>query len=128
MADYKASEVTGNTWQRACRIIFENQYNTTPSINIVEERITNLGDRVIAELCSNIYAPFLPTETFPLRDYSTGEIITEHPEISQAELFTILYSLYMYLAEKRDNEATEERKLCLWKNCHLSLLWTRPIS
>lgn len=58
MADYKESSVAGTSWQRATRVVIENPYGGTPSVNIVEEKAINLGEQVISNLSGNLSTQF----------------------------------------------------------------------
>lgn len=100
MADYKESSVNGTSWQRAVRVVVENPYGGVSSINFVEEKAINLGDRVITQPIANLSCPFDPQATFPGLDPSTGLPVGR--DITHAEVYALLYSLYMNLATARD--------------------------
>lgn len=99
--DYKESAVSGTSWQRAVRVVVENPYNGAPSINFVEEKAINLGDKVITQPIANLSCPFDPQATFPGLDPSTGLPVGR--DITHAEVYVLLFSLYMDLAKKRDD-------------------------
>ena len=107
MPDYQASQITGSRWKRACRINIENPLNGTPSVLFAEEEIINLGEgqEPIKRLVSNLSVPFSLSDTFPIRNPETGEVIEGQPG-SQAQLYALMYSAYWHYALARDAAAT----------------------
>ncbi|KAA0888777.1 hypothetical protein [Oryzomonas rubra] len=101
--NYKESPVTGTQWQRSCRTVVENPCGGTPSVLFVEETATQLGDKVITQLCGNITAPFDAAKTFPALDPSTGQ--ATGASYTHQEVYNILFSLYMAEAAARDAAA-----------------------
>lgn len=87
MADYKESSVAGTSWQRAVRVVVENPYGGAPSVNIVEEKVINLGDSVITKLCGNLTTTFDPDNPLHMTIYEK------------------LNELYVALREARDAAA-----------------------
>ena len=100
MSNYKQTTVSGETWQRAARVVVENPLNATPSILIVEEEAIVLGDKTITNVCGNLSCAFDPEATFPAIDPATDEPVGR--DITHGEVYALLNSLYMDLAKKRD--------------------------
>jgi hypothetical protein len=100
MADYKESEVTGVSWQRAYRITVENKLNTNPTMVFEEEAVVDVGDVVTTNHVGNVQGEYNPEDTFPLLNPETGEPLGG--SITQAEMYVMLYSVYIHLAAQRD--------------------------
>lgn len=98
--NYKETEVQGQSWQRACRVVVENPLNGTSTIMFVEEEAVNLGDKTLTNLCSNLSCTFDPAATFPGLDPETGLPVGR--DITHGEVYALLNSLYMHLAKLRD--------------------------
>ncbi len=103
MPDYNESSVAGTRWKRACRINIENPLNGTPSVLFAEEEVINLGEGVepIKQLVSNLSVPFSLSDTFPIRNPETGEVI-EGQTGTQAQLYALMVSAYWHYALARD--------------------------
>ena len=99
--NYKESEVTGTSWQRAWRVNVENPLNGQPTITFFEEQAFNTGTEVILKQVGSISCAFNPTDTFPGIDPETNQPVGR--DITHGEVYALLYSLYMDLAGKRDN-------------------------
>lgn len=100
MSNYQESEVIGTQWRRACRVVVENPLNATPSVMFVEEEAINLDDKTITNLVANLSCAFDLAATFPAIDPETNLPVGR--DITHAEVYGLLYSLYMDLAKKRD--------------------------
>lgn len=90
MADYKESNVSGTSWQRAVRVVVENPYGGIPSINFVEEKAINLDGNITTQLCSNL----------------TTQFDAENP--LHVDIYTKLNELYTLLREARDAEVSND--------------------
>lgn len=103
MPDYNESTIAGTRWKRAARINIENPLNGTPSVLFAEEEVLNLGagQEPVTRLMSNLSVPFSLTDTFPLRNPETGEII-EGQTGTQAQLYALMVSAYWHYALARD--------------------------
>jgi len=99
MANYQESAVSGTQWRRASRIVIDNPQQGNPTILIVEDTATQLGDSVINQPSGNLSATVEQGATFPLVNPATGEVIGES---SHDEVYALIYSLYMHLATQRD--------------------------
>ena len=105
MADYKESTISGTSWQRAVRVIVNNTYQGTPSVMFQEELVTNINGVVTIQPVAEVSCVFDPAATFPAIDPVTGEPVGR--DITHGEVYALLNSLYMYLAQQRDVKATE---------------------
>lgn len=103
MADYKAEQVAGSSWQRCYRVTIQNNRGAIPSVTFDEQRITLLGDREIAENVDSCSDTFNPSSVIEIRNPNTGEKTGQ--TITQAELYAIVYSLYIQAAKARDARA-----------------------
>lgn len=104
MSNYKEQALTGQEWQRACRVTVSNQYGGTPAIVYDEEMIAvlNNGTRVNTPAGQLREEMADPTTAFVLMHPLTGDTIgTAH----YGDLHVMLYSLYLHLAAARDTAA-----------------------
>jgi hypothetical protein len=85
--NYNETEMTGSSWQRACRVVVENPYQAVPSIVFVEEKVYNLGERVIKEPVANLFVNMDPESLLHL------------------EIYEKLNELYILLRQARDEAA-----------------------
>lgn len=104
MADYKETAVTGSSWQRCHQVVIDNRHGNAPSIRFDEERVTALsdGDSVHRALGA-LTVPHDPAAVVELRDPATGEPTGE--TVTHAEVYTIIYSIYLGTALARDAAA-----------------------
>lgn len=101
MADYKESTATGKVWQRCYRVIIENARVGTPNIAFAEEEVVDIGGKTVsshAGYCNAIFDAAAGTIAMvdPTTNLPTGTTV------SHAELYAILYSLYLQTATQRD--------------------------
>ena len=68
-----------------------------------EERVVVIGANVIASLAGSVSANLVPADTFALLNPNTGAATGQ--TATHADLYRLLYSLYMDLAAKRDAAA-----------------------
>jgi len=100
MANYKETAVAGSSYTRSCRVIINNQYQSTPYIIYEEERVTILADQVITQPSGSVEDRFTdPATTFPLVDPTTGASLGD---ATYGQVYVLLHSLYLYLATQRD--------------------------
>lgn len=102
--NYQQTEIAGDSWIRANRIIIENPYEGTPAATFMEERIINLPDNVITQSQGCIVEPFLSEnfeKTFPLLHPQTGESVGL---ASYQDVYILLSSLYLSIAKQRDEK------------------------
>lgn len=100
MANYQETTGTGTSWKRCNRVIIDNPLTTPSSAVFMEEDVVVIGDRSIGVYGGNCSAEFTPEAIIPLRDPATGELTGGIQ--TQANLYQILYSLYMQVALARD--------------------------
>ena len=102
MPNYKESNVSGTSWQRAYMVQINNPYQQIPSIDFFEEEIISVGDKTIAHYTGEIKENFDdPSVTFDLINPIDGTVIGQS---NYQQVYVILSSLYMALAAKRDQQ------------------------
>ena len=106
MAEYRESPITGRKRMRSYRVTAHNPANGARAIQFDEEWLTELDDgRFINEPAGSIRKDFNdPTVTFDLLNPETGAVIGSS---SYMQVYVILHSLYMHLANERDAQAPE---------------------
>lgn len=104
MADYRESIATGKTWQRCKSITIDNTRGSVPSVIFTEEAVVELGGLTVGSHAGYCSATFDPQNgSIPLLDMATGE--PDGTAVSHAELYQILFSLYMATAQARDAQS-----------------------
>lgn len=108
MADYKAANVAGTSWQRCFAISISNPHNGFPSVAYSEEKVIDLGNgdfvKRSVEL-PQLVTPFDSATVIPLRDPATGELTGQ--TTTMGVVYATLYSAYMDAALKRDAALAE---------------------
>ena len=109
MANYQETEVTGTVYVRANQIIVANPLEGVKAISYMEEQVINLsdGDQIVRPQ-GGFQEPFTAEnamEVFPLVNPQTGDPVGA--SMRYMDVYVALYSLYVYLAKKRD-EAIEQ--------------------
>lgn len=82
--NYNEASASGNSWQRACRVVIENPYNGQPYITFVEEKIYNLDGQIIKNPVANVGCGMNPVDLLHL------------------DIYMKLNELYTILREQRD--------------------------
>lgn len=100
MADYKAQEITGTAWQRCHKVTVLNNRNSTPTITFDEQKVYLMPDREVVLNVDSCSATFDPSGVIEIRDPNTNQKTGQ--TVTQAELYGIVYSLYLQTAEARD--------------------------
>lgn len=102
--NYKLSNVTGESWVRAKRIVIENPLNGRVVAKFVEEKVVNVdqGEQFFKDMgvLEIDPAPTTMAETIPVLDPTTGEKTGE--TVTYGELYTLLKSAYIHFALRRD--------------------------
>jgi len=109
--NYKEQTLSGESYTRAKTVIIHNplegiitdytrMLNNKKSIIFIEETIAILGTDTIVLKESNCIKDFDPSGVIPILDTVTN--IPTGTSITHAELYTILYSLYIQTAVERD--------------------------
>lgn len=109
MANYNETIVDGSIseYQRSNKVIIMNELDQTPEITFMEQILMSLPDgRKIITGNTKCYALMEnPVETFNLINPQDDTIIGEAKYV---DVYVLLYSLYRYVANKRDNPIIEE--------------------
>jgi len=106
VAKYKESTLTGDSWVRAHQIICGNPLDDVPSIAFLEEEVFNLSTGDVIR--KNSTAPQMNerfTEDNAGHEFFLVNPVTGEPTTATAtyqDLYVILYSIYLHLAEVRD--------------------------
>lgn len=100
MPDYKEVNVEARKWQRCKTITIENPYQGQAAVHMAEEEMADIGGNLVARGVPGMSFPFNPQEIIQLRNPSTGE--PSGATVSMAEVYAILWSLYIGKAIERD--------------------------
>ena len=104
MANYKQTEISGESWTRAYQVLIQNPHNETPRIEFFEEEIAQFGDKILKSRAGVIAEVFSdPNAEFDLVDEDMAPIGTA----TYADAHAMLRSLYLHLAAKRDAKLPE---------------------
>ena len=111
--NYKQTDVTGSSWVRCNTITIKNPLKTTERIGLgginpiikevyfqEEEVIVLSDDKTIITPSGSISTPYIPENTISILDPTTGQ--ATGATITHADLYKILYSLYIQTAQARD--------------------------
>ena len=115
MTNYKESTLVGSVYTRAKTLTIHNPLTGLVNdytkalehkkrVIFAEETIANINNTYVAISESMCHTEFNPTSIINLRNPETGEPTGN--TVSHAELYVILYSLYLQTAEERDAAAT----------------------
>jgi len=99
--NYQQSNITGESWKRAYRVIINNEYQSIPRIEFFEEKVVNIEGSIIKQNDGSVAEQFTEanaTETFDIKDEEGNVIDTK----TYLEVYSLLQSLYLHLAAKRD--------------------------
>jgi hypothetical protein len=103
MTDYKASDIAGYKWRRCKQIVIKNYINTLPVGIFLEEDCVSFGNgEVVTKEISELQEAFSPSninEEFKVLDMDGNDTGTK---MTYGQVYVVLKSLYMHLAEKRD--------------------------
>jgi len=105
MSNYKQTSVVGESWVRAYSININNLINQSKTVHFQEEKAIVTGDgdvltKRVGEVSEQFTQATANTE-FPLLDPETGQVVGT---AKYSEVYAILHSLYMHLAQKRDEQ------------------------
>jgi hypothetical protein len=103
MADYRQTVHTITQWQRCFRAVIEHARHQVPRIDFLEEVVTINGDETRQQVpgCSISYEP---AGVVPMRDPDTDQPTGQ--TLTQQQIYAILYSVYRWSADQRDQAAT----------------------
>lgn len=103
MSNYKATAVSGDSFNRCCLIEIRNPYQQTPKVTFTEERITTLGDRTLRDQPDAPMAvEYSASAQIALYDPVTLETLGS--SFTMDEVYVILFSAYLHFAKLRDIE------------------------
>lgn len=108
--NYQESTLTGTSWIRCNQVSITNPLAGTPvgpmesaipSINFAEEKVMVIDGNTVKIPVGSCHKSFQADSTIPLLDPTTGASLGA--SVTHAELYTILFSLYIQTAVERDN-------------------------
>lgn len=103
MPNYKEEQIINSKYQRACKIVIDNQLDKIPQVTFIEEEITILSDgSKTHKLVDTIKLDFDPNEMVTMIDMETNLPTETVYPTSLAQW--IIYSLYWKKATDRDNQ------------------------
>lgn len=109
MSNYKEADISGTEYQRARLVSINNELDRPKTVTFVEELVSIIGNtklhRDIGQIEETFSADTVLTE-IPLLNPETGEQIGA--TMTYQQLYVALHSLYMFLANRRDNAPVEE--------------------
>lgn len=98
---YQEQTATGSTWIRCKNLTIENSLTATPTANFQESRVSEVNGQVSEQYIGSLVKVFDPAAgVIPLRNPETGDLTGTI--VTHADLYVILYSLYMQTALERD--------------------------
>lgn len=102
MSLYREETATATKWRRVSEITISNpRLPAVPSIWFREDDVIVIGDHeLIQRNAGSLSDSFVPTATIPLLDPETN--VPTGSTVTQQDLYVILNSLYIQLAEARD--------------------------
>jgi hypothetical protein len=106
MNNYKQTSVTGESWIRAYHFSISNPQTGLKQINFQEEKVTVLDNGVNSGRVGEVLDEFTETGAsteFSLLNPKTGDVVGT---ANYDDLYNMLHSLYIHLAQKRDDAET----------------------
>jgi len=100
MPDYKESSLSGVQWQRCKTVTIDNPLVGGKSVVFHEERVISLDGQNLRQPIGACSKAFSSDGEFPILDPSTN--LPTGQTMTHAELYSVLYSLYMQTALERD--------------------------
>lgn len=103
MANYQETTLNGTSYVRSNHIIVSNPLDGVKAISFMEEQVLNLEGEQVIRPKGGIQEPFTEDNLlseFPLLNPETGEPLGT--SVTYQQVYVTLYSLYMYLAKRRD--------------------------
>lgn len=129
MPNYDKTNVNGETWIRANKIVLLNDYGESPSITYIEEELFNFTDGTFVKKQYNPLYPVYKSLTqensntvFDIVDSETKQ--NSGKSMTYKELYDSLYSLYFHLAKERDRGP---RPFASWLWSEETNSWIAPI-
>lgn len=103
--NYQESQIQGSTWTRCRTVTVINPHsstNQTPMAYFQEEKAVAFGDTVLLSDRGSCGIAFDESASVPILDPQTGQPTGQ--TFTHADLYKMLFSLYMDTAKKRDIE------------------------
>jgi hypothetical protein len=103
MSNYKENKIQGEitSWRRARAIRITNNYEQIPEIEFYEEEKTLTPNQVLSRDTETLKESFAnPLEEFDLIHPELGIVVGK---AKYQDIYIMLYSLYIKLADRRDN-------------------------
>lgn len=110
MSKYNQTNIVGESWLRAKRIVIDNPYNAPKNVKFVEEKVFQLADKVLTEQ-SDVLNIKIATEEEMLESIDIIDPTTNEPTgqtITYQELYAIIFSAYLKQAKLRDEPPVVE--------------------
>jgi len=105
MPHYSEQPASGASWQRAYKVTIDNGLHTIPVVTFYEAEVVSTELGTLSQHKGHLSESFSdPTVAFPLLNVETGE---ETGMATYQDIYVILYSLYRYLAKRRDTPPEE---------------------
>lgn len=107
MAKYNETNVVGESWRRANKVVCTNEYEQPPTIFYQEEELFNFSDGKIVKSLYTTLSPVMEVFT-PENADTEFELIDPSTELptgdtaTYRDLHVLIHSLYFHLAKKRD--------------------------
>lgn len=98
--NYKESSIAGTSWVRAREVSISNQYMSTPSISILEEKVISVEGDIVKKDVGYLTQAFDPNSLVSVIDPVTN--IDTGAKVTHEYIYSMLYSLYMSMAKQRD--------------------------
>lgn len=110
MADYKETNITGKSWQRAQLVIISNHLGQVPTVTYHEEEYLVFENDTIQRQKGQLSYTIDPTTEISLRDPDTLELTGD--TVPVALVHQALFSDYLNRALERDKPpVTEESEI-----------------
>ncbi|GAB3359126.1 MULTISPECIES: hypothetical protein [Giesbergeria] len=103
MPDYKEQQATGRTWVRCRAMTVENPLNGAAVATFQETQCASINGVTSEQFAGMLGVEFRPDSTIALRNPETGELTGQTS--THAQVYQLLYSLYMQAALERDAAA-----------------------
>jgi hypothetical protein len=99
MPNYKQTTVSGESWQRCYSVTMRNPLEGAKQVVFAEETVVDVGGQQTRFPATGCFQAFDADGEFPLLDPVTG---LQVGTATHAQVYALLYSLYMDTAAKRD--------------------------
>lgn len=114
MANYKHKEITGSQHKRANRVVIDNPYMGPVVITFDEEEVITIDNQNITRSTGSLRKIF--TEDKGKTKFKLASPVDNSPleqEATYQDVYILVHSLYLHLAEERDSEEVARREAML---------------